>query len=94
MCYKYLWDSLVDDKFPVEFFFDFFSLNPNYMLSSEIRENMAKSGIASEVRIALKKKKRTLNKSLTFLAHVIMVDTMVTVGDLSVYTPHNLYTIE
>ncbi|CAA3009604.1 exonuclease V, chloroplastic [Olea europaea subsp. europaea] len=57
MCYKYLWDSLVDDKFPLEFFFDFFSLKPNYMLSSEIIENMAKSGIASEVRIALKKKK-------------------------------------
>lgn len=66
MCYKYLWDSLVDDKFPVEFFFDFFSLNPNYMLSSEIRENMAKSGIASEVRIALKKKKYIKQESYFF----------------------------
>lgn len=50
MCYKRLWDSLVDDKFPVQKFFDFFSLNPHCILSAEIRENTAKSGFASEVR--------------------------------------------
>ncbi|KAL2488833.1 Exonuclease V [Forsythia ovata] len=48
MCYKHLWDSLVDEKFPTQKFFDFFSLNPHYILSAEIRENTAKSGFASE----------------------------------------------
>ncbi|CAA3007515.1 exonuclease V, chloroplastic [Olea europaea subsp. europaea] len=48
MCYKRLWDSLVVDKFPVQKFFDFFSLNPHCILSAEIRENTAKSGFASE----------------------------------------------
>lgn len=54
MCYKSLWDSLVDDKLPVENFFDFFSVNPHYILSPEIREKMAKSGFAPGVRILLK----------------------------------------
>ncbi|KAK6142033.1 hypothetical protein DH2020_013862 [Rehmannia glutinosa] len=48
MCYKYMWDSLVADKFPSQKFFDFFSLNPNHILSPEIRENTAKSGFPSE----------------------------------------------
>ncbi|KAI3450522.1 hypothetical protein Pfo_007187 [Paulownia fortunei] len=48
MCYKYMWDSLVADKFPAQNFFDFFSLNPNHILSPEIRENTAKSGFPSE----------------------------------------------
>ncbi|KAG8387721.1 hypothetical protein BUALT_Bualt02G0050900 [Buddleja alternifolia] len=48
MCYKHMWDSLVADKFPSQKFFDFFSLNPNHVLSQEIRENTAKSGFSSE----------------------------------------------
>nr|XP_023927568.1 exonuclease V, chloroplastic-like [Quercus suber] len=44
MCYKYLWDNLVADSFPSKQFFDFFSLDPYYILSKEIRENTAKSG--------------------------------------------------
>ncbi|CAI9776432.1 unnamed protein product [Fraxinus pennsylvanica] len=48
MCYKYLWDSLVDDKFPAENLFNYFSVNPHYILSPEIRENTRKSGFASE----------------------------------------------
>lgn len=49
MCYKYLWDSLVADKFPSRNFFDFFSLNPHYILSEDIRTNIAKSGFPAEV---------------------------------------------
>ncbi|KAL6506326.1 hypothetical protein OROGR_024507 [Orobanche gracilis] len=48
MCYKYMWDSLVGGKFPSRKFFDFFSLNPNHILSQEIRENTANSGFPSE----------------------------------------------
>ncbi|CAA0811964.1 Exonuclease V- chloroplastic [Striga hermonthica] len=48
MCYKYMWDSLVADKFPSQKFFDFFSLNPNHILSPQIRENSAKSGFPSK----------------------------------------------
>ncbi|KAM7522309.1 hypothetical protein LguiA_012211 [Lonicera macranthoides] len=48
MCYKYLWDSLVADKFPSRNFFNFFSLNPHYILSEDIRANTAKSGFPAE----------------------------------------------
>ncbi|EEF36023.1 exonuclease V, chloroplastic [Ricinus communis] len=48
MCYKHLWDNLVADKFPSKEFFDFFSLNPHYILSKEIRENTAKAGISAK----------------------------------------------
>uniref|UniRef100_A0A2N9FGA6 Exonuclease V, chloroplastic n=1 Tax=Fagus sylvatica TaxID=28930 RepID=A0A2N9FGA6_FAGSY len=44
MCYKYLWDKLVSDSFPSKQFFNFFSLDPYYLLSEEIRENTAKAG--------------------------------------------------
>ncbi|KAL3653080.1 hypothetical protein CASFOL_002761 [Castilleja foliolosa] len=48
MCYKYMWDSLVADKFPTQKFCDFFSLNPNLILSPELRESTTKSGFPSE----------------------------------------------
>ncbi|KAL1558582.1 exonuclease V, chloroplastic [Salvia divinorum] len=48
MCYKYMWDTLVADEFPTKKFFDFFSLNPNHILSPEIRDNTTKSGFPSE----------------------------------------------
>ncbi|KAI3461458.1 hypothetical protein Pfo_018121 [Paulownia fortunei] len=48
MCYKYMWDNSVADNFPLQKFFDFFSLNPNHILSPEIRENTAKSDFPSE----------------------------------------------
>lgn len=53
MCYKYMWDALVADKFPSQKFFDFFSLNPNHILSPEIRDNAARSGFPSEVNVSL-----------------------------------------
>ncbi|XP_019199121.1 PREDICTED: exonuclease V, chloroplastic [Ipomoea nil] len=48
MCYKLLWDNVVADKFPSGRFFDFFSLNPNRILSAEIRENTNNSGFPAE----------------------------------------------
>lgn len=51
MCYKYLWDNLVADSFPSKQFFDFFTLDPYYILSKEIRENTAKSGFSVKVKI-------------------------------------------
>ncbi|KAL3518342.1 hypothetical protein ACH5RR_020931 [Cinchona calisaya] len=48
MCYKRLWDNLVADKFPSGQFFDFFALNPHFILSREIREHTAKSGFPAE----------------------------------------------
>lgn len=50
MCYKLLWDNLVADKFPSGRFFDFFTLNPNSILSAEIRENTTNSGFPAEVK--------------------------------------------
>ncbi|XP_075497832.1 exonuclease V, chloroplastic-like [Primulina tabacum] len=50
MCYKYLWDSLVANKFPSHKFFDYFSLNPHYILSPEVRQVTEKSGFPSEVK--------------------------------------------
>ncbi|XP_007015476.2 PREDICTED: exonuclease V, chloroplastic [Theobroma cacao] len=48
MCYKYLWDTLVADSFPSRQFFNFFSLNPNYILSEDIREKTANSGFPTK----------------------------------------------
>lgn len=48
MCYKYMWDNLVADNFPSNQFFDFFTLNPHYILSEEIQQNTAKSGIPAK----------------------------------------------
>lgn len=52
MCYKHLWDDLVADKFSSKDFFDFFSLNPYYILSKDIRENTAKAGIPAKVKFS------------------------------------------
>ena len=51
MCYKYLWDNLVADTFPSKEFFDFYRLNPHYILSKEITENTAKAGVPAEVKV-------------------------------------------
>lgn len=51
MCYKNLWDTLVADSFPSRKFFDRFSLNPNYILSEDIREKTANSGFAAKVTL-------------------------------------------
>ncbi|XP_039065994.1 exonuclease V, chloroplastic [Hibiscus syriacus] len=48
MCYKYLWDTLVADSFPSGQFFDFFSLNRNYILSEDIRERTANAGFPAK----------------------------------------------
>ncbi|KAM1148982.1 hypothetical protein ACFX2B_029329 [Malus domestica] len=48
MCYKYIWDDLVADKFPSEKFFTSFSLNPHGILSEEIRKMTANSGFPAE----------------------------------------------
>ncbi|KAK9940208.1 hypothetical protein M0R45_016879 [Rubus argutus] len=48
MCYKYIWDNLVADKFPSNEFFDFFSLNADCDLSEEIREIAANSGFPAK----------------------------------------------
>ncbi|VFQ76127.1 unnamed protein product, partial [Cuscuta campestris] len=48
MCYKHIWDNLVADEFPFAKFFDFFSLNPNCILSQEIRANTTRSGFSAE----------------------------------------------
>ncbi|KAK3140859.1 hypothetical protein QOZ80_5AG0406810 [Eleusine coracana subsp. coracana] len=37
MCYKYLWDNLITEKFPVENFFSYFDLDPNYLLSDDVK---------------------------------------------------------
>ncbi|KAK1357383.1 Exonuclease V, chloroplastic [Heracleum sosnowskyi] len=48
MCYKYLWDNLITDRFPYKQFLNFFSLNPNHILCEDIRENTAKSGFPAQ----------------------------------------------
>lgn len=49
MYYKCLWDSLAANSFPSRQFYDFFALNPHYILSEEIRENTANSGFPAKV---------------------------------------------
>ncbi|AQK79100.1 Exonuclease V chloroplastic [Zea mays] len=37
MCYKYLWDNLIAEKFPADNFFSHFNLDPNYLLSDDVK---------------------------------------------------------
>ncbi|KAK9124335.1 hypothetical protein Sjap_013937 [Stephania japonica] len=48
MCYKYLWDSLPTDSFPASNFYSFFGLNPNRVLSDEVRDLTAASGFPTK----------------------------------------------
>lgn len=49
MCYKYLWDNLIANPFPTQQFLRLFSLNPNYLLSQEIRELAIQAGAPVQV---------------------------------------------
>ena len=49
MCYKYLWDNLVANPFPIQQFLKLFSLNPNYVLSQQIQETALQAGIPAQV---------------------------------------------
>ncbi|KAG2616130.1 exonuclease V, chloroplastic-like isoform X2 [Panicum virgatum] len=44
MCYKYLWDSLIAEKFPAENFFSYFDLDPNYLLSDNVKQYISSLG--------------------------------------------------
>ncbi|KAL4578354.1 hypothetical protein LXL04_014476 [Taraxacum kok-saghyz] len=48
MCYKYLWDNLVANPFPIQQFLKLFSLNPNYVLSQQIQEAALQAGIPAQ----------------------------------------------
>ncbi|XP_077232997.1 exonuclease V, chloroplastic-like [Tasmannia lanceolata] len=48
MCYKYLWDGMVADNFPSSNFFEFFRLNPQYVLSEDVKKYIASSGFHAE----------------------------------------------
>jgi hypothetical protein len=49
MCYKYLWDNLIAEKFPAENFFSYFDLDPNYLLSDDIRQYISSLGFNAKV---------------------------------------------
>lgn len=51
MCYKYMWDNLATGAFPSRQFFDYFSLNPDHVLSEEIRESTADAGYPAKVNV-------------------------------------------
>eukprot|EP00268_Persea_americana_P054561 TRINITY_DN6258_c0_g1_i1.p1 TRINITY_DN6258_c0_g1~~TRINITY_DN6258_c0_g1_i1.p1 ORF type:complete len:416 (-),score=86.40 TRINITY_DN6258_c0_g1_i1:624-1871(-) len=43
MCYKYLWDNMIADNFPLEDFFAHFELNPEYIFSEDVRQHISSS---------------------------------------------------
>ncbi|XP_052155754.1 exonuclease V, chloroplastic [Oryza glaberrima] len=45
MCYKYLWDNLISEKFPAENFFSYFDLDPGYLLSDDIKQYIRLLGL-------------------------------------------------
>lgn len=51
MCYKYMWDNLAADNFPSTQFYDFFSLDRDYVLSEDIIEITANAGFPAKVEI-------------------------------------------
>ncbi|KAF6134721.1 hypothetical protein GIB67_002122 [Kingdonia uniflora] len=48
MCYKYLWDSVVTSNFPLTRFYNFFGLNPQYILSQEVQDLCNCSGLPAK----------------------------------------------
>lgn len=44
MCYKYLWDNLIAEKFPAENFFSYFDLDRNYLLSDDVKRYISSLG--------------------------------------------------
>ncbi|XP_044482623.1 exonuclease V, chloroplastic isoform X2 [Mangifera indica] len=44
MCYKCMWDNLAAGGFPPRQFFNYFSLNPDHVLSEEIRKSSTDAG--------------------------------------------------
>ncbi|CAL4910557.1 unnamed protein product [Urochloa decumbens] len=44
MCYKYLWDNLIAEKFPAENFFSYFDLDPSYLLSDDVKRYISSLG--------------------------------------------------
>jgi hypothetical protein len=49
MCYKYLWDSLIAEKFPAENFFSYFDLNPDFLLSDDVKRYISSLGFNAQV---------------------------------------------
>ncbi|KAM0847654.1 hypothetical protein ACQ4PT_054874 [Festuca glaucescens] len=49
MCYKYLWDSLIAEKFPAENFFSYFDLNPDFLLSADVKRYISSLGFNAQV---------------------------------------------
>uniref|UniRef100_A0A1J3F171 Exonuclease V, chloroplastic n=1 Tax=Noccaea caerulescens TaxID=107243 RepID=A0A1J3F171_NOCCA len=48
MLYKMLWDTVVKEKFATKRFFDYFSLDRHYVLSQDVRDNIASAGIPAQ----------------------------------------------
>lgn len=44
MCYKYLWDNLTTEEFPSDNFFSYFDLDPNYLLSDDVKGYISSLG--------------------------------------------------
>ena len=49
MCYKYLWDNLTTEKFSAENFFSYFDLDPNYLLSDDVKGYISSLGFDAKV---------------------------------------------
>lgn len=49
MYYKYLWDNLIFVNFPSEQFYEFFSMDPQRILSDDVKMNASNSGFPAEV---------------------------------------------
>lgn len=49
MCYKYLLDNLVSNNFPSKQFYEHFSMDPQHVLSDEVKMSAADSGFPAEV---------------------------------------------
>jgi hypothetical protein len=50
MCYKYLWDTLIVEKFPAEKFFSYFDLDPDFLLSDDVKRYISSVGFNAQVR--------------------------------------------
>jgi hypothetical protein len=69
MCYKYLWDNLIAERFPAKNFFSYFGLDPSYLLSDEVKQYISTLGFDAKVicltfKLCKKEKNRKKKKKI------------------------------
>lgn len=82
MCYKYLWDNLVSEKFPSDQFFEYFSLDSRCILSDEIKRLMVDSDFSAAVSSQSIKTQANDTRLLVMLWDILVISVLCCLAHL------------